>query len=94
LLDEPLGALDPMIRGSLQEELREIFRALGKTVILVTHDIAEAAFFADSIALLRDGRLIQKGSLSDLVKTPAESFVSEFINAQRRPLEALLAVTR
>lgn len=94
LLDEPLGALDPMIRGSLQEELREIFRTLGKTVILVTHDIAEAAFFADSIVLLRDGRLMQKGSLTNLVNTPAEPFVSEFINAQRRPLEALLAATR
>jgi osmoprotectant transport system ATP-binding protein len=94
LLDEPLGALDPMIRSQLQEELREIFRALRKTVILVTHDIAEAAFFADSIALLREGRLIQKGSLTDLVDAPAEAFVSEFINAQRRPLEALLAATR
>ena len=94
LLDEPLGALDPMIRGRLQEELREIFRALGKTVVLVTHDIAEAAFFADSIVLLRDGRLVQKGSLTDLVDTPAEPFVREFINAQRRPLEALLAATR
>jgi osmoprotectant transport system ATP-binding protein len=94
LLDEPLGALDPVIRSRLQEELREIFRALGKTVLLVTHDIAEAAFFADSIALLRDGRLVQKGSLTELVDTPAEPFVSEFINAQRRPLEALLAATR
>lgn len=94
LLDEPLGALDPMIRSRLQQELREIFRALGKTVILVTHDIAEAAFFADSIVLLRDGRLIQKGSLTELVNTPAEPFVSDFVHAQRRPLEALLAATR
>lgn len=94
LLDEPLGALDPMIRSRLQEELREIFRALGKTVLLVTHDIAEAAFFADSIVLLRDGRLVQQGSLTDFLDTPADPFVSEFINAQRRPLEALLAATR
>ncbi len=94
LLDEPLGALDPMVRSRLQEDLHEIFRALGKTVLLVTHDIAEAAFFADTIVLLRDGRLVQKGSLADLVDTPAEPFVSQFINAQRRPLEALLATTR
>ena len=94
LLDEPLGALDPIIRSRLQGELREIFRALGKTVVLVTHDIAEAAFFADSIALLRDGRLLQKGALADLVDNPAEPFVSELINAQRRPWEALLAATR
>ena len=63
-------------------------------MVLVTHDIAEAAFFADSIVLLRDGRLVQKGPLTDLVDTPAEPFVSEFINAQRRPLEALLAATQ
>jgi osmoprotectant transport system ATP-binding protein len=94
LLDEPLGALDPMIRSRLQEELREIFRTLGKTVVLVTHDMAEAAFFADSIVLLRDGRLVQKGTLTELVDSPADPFVSEFIHAQRRPLEALLAVTR
>jgi osmoprotectant transport system ATP-binding protein len=94
LLDEPLGALDPMIRARLQEELRDIFRVLRKTVVLVTHDIAEAAFFADSIALLRDGRLLQQGSLGDLVERPAEAFVTEFIHAQRRPLEALLAATR
>lgn len=94
LLDEPLGALDPMIRSQLQEELSEIFRTLGKTVMLVTHDIAEAAFFADRIVLLRDGRLVQAGSLTDLVVEPAHPFVTEFISAQRRPLEALLAATQ
>ncbi len=93
LLDEPLGALDPMIRSQLQEELAAVFRELGKTVILVTHDIAEAAYFADSIVLLRDGRLVQQGTLTDLVNTPANPFVDEFINAQRRPLQALLAAT-
>ena len=56
LLDEPLGALDPMIRSGLQEDLREVFRTLGKTVVLVTHDLAEAAFFADHLVLLRKGR--------------------------------------
>jgi osmoprotectant transport system ATP-binding protein len=94
LLDEPLGALDPMIRSQLQEELREIFGSLGKTVMLVTHDIAEAAFFADRIVLLRDGRLVQAGSLTELVAEPAHRFVTEFISAQRRPLEALLAATQ
>jgi osmoprotectant transport system ATP-binding protein len=94
LLDEPLGALDPMIRSQLQEELREIFGSLRKTVMLVTHDIAEAAFFADRIVLLRDGRLVQAGSLTELVAEPAHRFVTEFISAQRRPLEALLAATQ
>lgn len=89
LLDEPLGALDPMIRAELQTDLRDIFRRLGKTVVLVTHDIGEAGFFGDDIILLRGGKIVQRGSLRELVETPADPFVTEFINAQRSPLEAL-----
>jgi osmoprotectant transport system ATP-binding protein len=87
LLDEPLGALDPMIRAELQEDLRAIFRELRKTVVLVTHDIGEAAFFGDVIVLLRAGAIVQRGSLQDLVKRPADAFVTRFINAQRSALE-------
>ncbi len=83
LLDEPLGALDPMIRFSLQEDLRRIFRTLGKTVVFVTHDLSEAAFFGDRIALMRDGRVVQEGSLQDMTDHPVEAFVTEFVNAQR-----------
>jgi osmoprotectant transport system ATP-binding protein len=83
LLDEPLGALDPLIRSDLQADLREVFRQLGKTVVLVTHDLAEAAFFADRIVLLRDGRVVQQGSLDDLWTRPADPFVTHFIQAQR-----------
>jgi osmoprotectant transport system ATP-binding protein len=86
LLDEPLAALDPMIRRDLQEDLRGIIRALRKTVVLVTHDIGEAAFFADLIVLLRAGAIIQQGSWRDLLHAPRDPFVTEFINAQRRPL--------
>jgi osmoprotectant transport system ATP-binding protein len=89
LLDEPLGALDPMIRSELQGELQSIFRRLEKTVVLVTHDIAEAGFFGDRIVLLREGRVVQQGTLRDLIDAPADPFVSRFINAQRGPLEAL-----
>ena len=89
LLDEPLGALDPMIRAELQSDLRTIFRRLGKTVVMVTHDIGEAGFFGDAIVLLREGRIAQQGTLRELVATPAEPFVTQFINAQRGPLEAL-----
>jgi len=88
LLDEPLGALDPMIRRDLQDELREIFRSLGKTVVLVTHDLGEAAVFADTIVLLRRGRLVQQGTLDDLIQRPADEFVPQFISAQRSPLAA------
>jgi len=91
LLDEPLGALDPMIRADLQAELREIFRALGKTVVLVTHDMGEAGYLGDSIVLLRRGRIVQAGTLSDLVEAPADDFVHRFLNAQRGARELLQA---
>ena len=87
LLDEPLGALDPLIRSDLQGDLKGIFRALGKTVVLVTHDLGEAGFLGDLIVLLRDGRVVQRGTLADLVRTPAEPFVTQFVNAQRPPLD-------
>jgi osmoprotectant transport system ATP-binding protein len=83
LLDEPLGALDPMIRSDLQSDLREIFRTLDKTVLLVTHDLHEAAYFADQIILLRDGRVVQRGTIDDLVEAPQNEFVTHFVNAQR-----------
>jgi osmoprotectant transport system ATP-binding protein len=83
LLDEPLAALDPMVRASLQQELKQIFSALKKTVILVTHDLHEAAYFADEIILMNKGTIEQTGSLSDLMASPATEFVSSFIAAQR-----------
>lgn len=89
LLDEPLGALDPIVRSELQHELREIFRAVNKTVVMVTHDIGEAGFFGDVILLMREGAILQRGSLRDLVDSPADPFVTRFINAQRTALQVL-----
>ncbi|MCZ6491252.1 MAG: ATP-binding cassette domain-containing protein, partial [Acidobacteria bacterium] len=89
LLDEPLGALDPMIRSELQADLRKIFQTLGKTVVMVTHDMGEAGFFGDTIVLLRDGQIVQQGTLKEMVQSPATPFVQQFINAQRSPLESL-----
>ena len=83
LLDEPLGALDPLVRASLQKDLKEIFTRLGQTVLFVTHDLAEAIYFAHEIVLMNEGRIVQKGTITDLREKPADSFVSEFINAQR-----------
>ena len=83
LLDEPLGALDPLVRASLQKDLKEIFTRLGQTVVFVTHDLAEAIYFADEIVLMNEGRIVQKGTIADLRERPANPFVSEFINAQR-----------
>lgn len=86
LLDEPMGALDPMIRSELQADLRNIFRSLKKTVVLVTHDLGEAFYLGDKIALMRDGHVVQIGSFQSLCDSPAEPFVTSFINAQRSPI--------
>ena len=83
LLDEPLGALDPLVRASLQKDLKEIFARLQQTVLFVTHDLAEAAYFGDEIVLMNEGRIVQRGPVSDLRDQPTDPFVSEFINAQR-----------
>ena len=83
LLDEPMGALDPLIRFDLQEDLRRIFQTLGKTVVLLTHDMAEAGFFGDEVVLLGDGRVVQRGTLEELINRPADPFVKRFVNAQR-----------
>lgn len=89
LLDEPLGALDPITRSELQADLRGVFQQLQKTVVLVTHDLGEAAFFGHVLVLMRDGRIVQRGTLEELVQSPADPFVTRFINAQRSPLSTL-----
>jgi osmoprotectant transport system ATP-binding protein len=86
LLDEPLGALDPITRAELQDDLRAIFDGLHKTVLWVTHDLAEAAFFGDFVALMRDGRVLQQGSLADLIERPSDEYVTRFVSAQRGDL--------
>jgi osmoprotectant transport system ATP-binding protein len=86
LMDEPLAALDPMIRAGLQRDLRRVFQQLRKTVLFVTHDIGEAAMIGDEIVLLRAGRVVQRGSIGELTQSPADPFVTEFVQAQRQPL--------
>ena len=87
LLDEPLGALDPMIRNELQQQLKQIFLDLEITVVMVTHDLHEAAYFGHQIVLLKDGRIVQRGTASELLNNPQEEFVTQFIRAQRSHLE-------
>ena len=89
LLDEPLGALDPITRRGLQQELKNIFARLGKTVVMVTHDMGEAAHFAGELILLREGKIVQRGTLDDLLQRPADAYVTEFVSAQRSPLDRL-----
>jgi osmoprotectant transport system ATP-binding protein len=83
LLDEPLGALDPLVRAALQKDLKEIFARLKQTAILVTHDLAEAAYLGDEIVLMNEGGVVQRGTLDDLRTKPAGVFVTDFITAQR-----------
>jgi osmoprotectant transport system ATP-binding protein len=87
LLDEPLGALDPVVRADLQRELGEIFRHLGKTVMMVTHDVAEAALLGTTIGVMTRGRIVQQGRFEDLARRPADDFVREFLVAQAPPPE-------
>lgn len=83
LLDEPLGSLDPMVRNSLQSDLKNIFYKLKKTVVMVTHDMGEAAYLGDEIVLMLKGKIVQKGVLKDFFEHPADPIVTEFIHSQR-----------
>ncbi len=85
LLDEPLGALDPISRTELQAHLVRVFRELRKTVLLVTHDIREAFVFGSTITLLNQGRVVQEGTFADLARRPADPYVAEFLRAQAPP---------
>jgi osmoprotectant transport system ATP-binding protein len=88
LLDEPLGALDPIVRAELQGQLGRLFAALGKTVVLVTHDIREAALLGSAITLMTEGRVVQQGTFADLVERPATPFVTQFMTAQTLAVSA------
>ena len=83
LLDEPLGALDPLVRAALQTDLKRICAELKQTVVLVTHDLGEAAYLADRIVLMQSGRVVQQGTLADLRVRPATPYITEFLHAQR-----------
>ena len=84
LMDEPFGALDPIVRAELQRELKEIQRALGTTILFVTHDVDEAFTLGDQVAVLSTGgRIEQVGSPAELLSSPASPFVAEFVGASR-----------
>lgn len=91
LMDEPFGAVDPVARDRLQEEIGAILKRLRKTVILVTHDIGEALRMGDTVALMRDGQLVQVDPPERLLAAPADDFVEDFLGTTRalRRLERL-----
>jgi osmoprotectant transport system ATP-binding protein len=83
LMDEPFGAVDPIVRGRLQDEFLAILKRLKKTVILVTHDIDEAIRMGDVVAIMQDGRLVQYDTPDRLLAAPANAFVADFVGADR-----------
>ncbi|POU03260.1 ATP-binding protein [Escherichia sp. ESNIH1] len=78
LMDEPFGALDPVTRGALQQEMKRIHRLLGRTIVLVTHDIDEALQLADNLVLMDGGRVVQQGTPLEMLTQPANDFVRTF----------------
>ncbi|MGY6028744.1 ABC transporter ATP-binding protein [Phytobacter sp. AG2a] len=78
LMDEPFGALDPVTRGALQQEMIRIHRLLGRTIVLVTHDIDEALQLADHLVLMDNGAIVQQGTPLEMLTRPANDFVKDF----------------
>ena len=89
LMDEPFGALDPVTRLALQQELKRIHTLSGKTIVLVTHDIDEALYLGGRIVLFREGRVVQDGSPLALLTRPADGFVSDFLGRSELGLKRL-----
>ena len=89
LMDEPFGALDPIIRARAQDDLRRIQRKLGSTIMLVTHDMEEAIRLADRIAVMDAGRLVQYGAPAEIISHPATDFVADMVGNVERPLRLL-----
>lgn len=83
LMDEPFGALDPITRATLQDELLDMQDKLGKTIVFVTHDMDEALKLANKIAIMKDGKVLQYDTPEQLLKNPAHGFVEEFIGRDR-----------
>ncbi|HUH53739.1 MAG TPA: glycine betaine/L-proline ABC transporter ATP-binding protein [Microbacteriaceae bacterium] len=79
LMDEAFSALDPLIRREMQEQLVELQQELGKTIVFITHDLNEAMFLGDRIAVMRDGRIVQQGTPNDILTDPATDYVAQFV---------------
>ena len=92
LMDEPFGALDPLIRDELALEYRDLHRALGLTTVMVTHDVTEALVFADRVAVMRNGELVQVATPRELVSAPADAFVREMVDSPTKRARALAGV--
>ncbi|QKD04295.1 ABC transporter ATP-binding protein [Mesorhizobium loti] len=89
LMDEPFGALDPIIRTKAQEDLLAIQKRFGTTIILVTHDMEEAVHMGDKIAVMDAGKLVQYASPAEILANPASNFVETLVGASERPFRLL-----
>ncbi|MGC5170734.1 ABC transporter ATP-binding protein [Micromonospora sp. DT81.3] len=95
LMDEPFGAVDPIVRADLQQELIRLQRELDKTVVFVTHDIDEAFLLGDQVVILQKGaRIAQVGSPSEIIENPADDFVASFIGTDRGTRALTLKTTQ
>jgi len=92
LMDEPFGALDPLIRDDLAEDYRQIHNSLGLTTIFVTHDMTEAMLLGDRIAVMKDGALIQVGTPNELLTHPADDFVKALVDTPKKRTRRLAQV--
>ncbi|MGG2458258.1 quaternary amine ABC transporter ATP-binding protein [Streptomyces sp. RGM 3693] len=92
LFDEPFSALDPLIRRDMQEEVVRLHREEGRTMVFITHDLAEALRIGDRIALMRDGQIVQLGTPEEIVGAPADDYVRDFVRDV--PREQVLTVRR
>jgi len=79
LMDEPFGALDPLIRKEMQDELLSLQKSMKKTIIFITHDLNEALLLGDKIAIMKDGQIVQIGTAQDIVSNPADDYVAAFV---------------
>lgn len=79
LMDEPFSALDPLIRKQLQTEFRRLVKTLGKTALFITHDLEEAIRIGDRIAIMRDGQIVQTGTPAEIVLSPVNEYVAQFV---------------
>lgn len=92
LMDEPLGALDPVTRDGLQEELRSLQRRLGLTVVMVTHDMTEALLMGDRIAVMQGGRIVRLGTPHELMTEPRDPYAARLMSMPKRQADAVESI--
>jgi len=92
LMDEPLGALDPLTRDSLQSELKQLHERLGLTIVLVTHDMTEALLLADRIGVMNEGRMLRVAKPAELMRDPGDEYVREMMQTPKRQADQVEAL--